>query len=144
VIITCQEWQILTLEEKVWMDRQIISPVALPVANPTYSQAVRSAGLIFVAGQIGMSPATGKLVSDEIAEQTRQALENTRVILEAAGSSLEKVVLSNLFLTDFRQLQRVNAVYAEYFPKDGPAKMACGVTELYGGARFEIQVIAVA
>ena len=126
------------------MDREIISPAALPVANPTYSQAIRSAGFIFVAGQIGISPTTGKLVSDDIGEQTRQALDNTQLILEAAGSSLEKVVLSNLFLTDFGQLQRVNAVYAEYFPKNGPAKMACGVTELYGGAKIEFQVIAVA
>lgn len=141
----CQESEIQNFcEVKLRMDRQIINPSALPVANTTYSQAVRSAGLVFVAGQIGISPITRKLVSDEIGEQTRQALENTKLILEESGSSLEKVVMSNVFVTDFAQLQRVNAVYAEYFPNNGPAKMACGVTELYGGAKVEIQVIAVA
>jgi 2-iminobutanoate/2-iminopropanoate deaminase len=65
-------------------------------------------------------------------------------VLEAAGSSLAKVVSSSLFLTEFDQLARVNAVYAKYFPQDGPAKVACGVTALYGGAKFEIQVIALA
>jgi 2-iminobutanoate/2-iminopropanoate deaminase len=124
------------------MDRVVINPDALPAANPTYSQAIQSAGLVFVAGQIGISPATRKLVSDDTADQARQALENTRLILEAAGSSLEKVLLSNVFLTEFGDLQRVNAVYAEYFPQKGPAKMACGVTALYGGAKVEIQVIA--
>ena len=99
---------------------------------------------IFVAGQIGTVPSTGKLVSDDIAEQARQALDNTATILEAAGSSLSKVVSSSLFLTEFDKLSRVNAVYSKYFPQDGPAKFACGVTTLYDGAKFEIQVIALA
>jgi 2-iminobutanoate/2-iminopropanoate deaminase len=97
-----------------------------------------------VAGQIGTVPNTGKLVSDDIAEQARQALQNTATVLEAAGSSLSKVVTSSLFLTEFDQLSRVNAVYSKYFPKEGPAKFACGVAALYGGAKFEIQVVALA
>ena len=126
------------------LPRDIINPPGLPAENPTYSQAIRANGFVFVAGQIGTMPGTGKLVSDDIAEQARQALHNTATILEAAGSSLSKVVSSSLFLTEFDQLSRVNAVYSKYFPQEGPAKFACGVTALYGGAKFEIQVIALA
>jgi 2-iminobutanoate/2-iminopropanoate deaminase len=124
--------------------RETIVPAGLPAVNPTYSQAIRANGFVFVAGQIGIVPNTGKLISDDIADQARQALENLAAILSAAGSSLSKVVFSNIFLTEFDQLSRVNAVYATFFPSNGPAKFGCGVTDLYGGAKFEIQVIALA
>ena len=126
------------------MPRDVINPPGLPAVNATYNQAVRANGFVFVAGQIGIMPGTGKLVSDDIAEQARQALDNTATVLAAAGSTLSKVVSSSLFLTEFEQLSRVNAIYSKYFPQDGPAKFACGVTTLYGGAKFEIQVIALA
>lgn len=126
------------------MTREAINPPDLPAVNTTYSQAIRANGFVYVAGQIGIDPATGSLVSAEIAEQARQAIENTALVLRAAGSSLEKVVSATLYLTEFDQLGKVNAVYAEYFPKAGPAKTACGVNALYGGAKFEIQSIAVA
>ena len=126
------------------MTREVINPPELPAVNHTYSQAIRANGLVYVAGQIGIDPATGSLISAEIAEQARQAIENTATVLRAAGSSLEKVVSTTLYLTEFDQLGKVNAVYAKYFPKGGPAKLACGVTALYGGAKFEIQAIAVA
>ena len=125
------------------MNREVINPRELPALNPTYSQAIKAAGLVFVAGQIGINPATGQLISSDIADQARQAIENTATILKAAGSSLGSVVSTTLYLTQFDQLTRVNAVYAEYFPQAGPAKLACGVSALYGGARFEIQAIAV-
>jgi 2-iminobutanoate/2-iminopropanoate deaminase len=125
------------------MNREVINPPELPAVNATYSQAIKANGLVFVAGQIGIEPATGKLVSSDIAEQARQAIENTATILKAAGSSLEKVVSTTLYLTEFEQLGKVNTVYAEYFPQAGPAKLACGVSALYGGAKFEIQAIAV-
>jgi 2-iminobutanoate/2-iminopropanoate deaminase len=125
------------------MNREVINPKELPALNPTYSQAIRAAGLVFVAGQIGINPSTGQLISSDIADQARQAIENTATILKAAGSSLGNVVSTTLYLTQFDQLGRVNAVYAEYFPRAGPAKLACEVSALYGGARFEIQAIAV-
>jgi 2-iminobutanoate/2-iminopropanoate deaminase len=125
------------------MNREVINPQELPSVNPTYSQAIKANGLVFVAGQIGIDPATGKLISSDIAEQACQAIENTATILKAAGSSLENVVSTTLYLTEFEQLGKVNAVYAKYFPQAGPAKLSCGVSALYGGAKFEIQAIAV-
>lgn len=83
------------------------------------------------------------MADDDIATQARQALDNTAAILEAAGSSMEKVVSTTLFLTEFDELPKVNQIYARYFPVNGPAKTSCGVTQLYGGAKFEIQVIAI-
>ncbi len=126
------------------MDREVINPPGLPAANSTYSQAIRANGFVFVAGQIGTNSATGKLVSSDIADQTRQALDNTAAILEAAGSSMTKVVSVSVYLTEFGELSRVNAVYSQYFAEQGPAKMSCGVTSLYGGAKVELMVVALA
>lgn len=125
------------------MNREVINPPELPAVNATYSQATKANGLVFVAGQIGIDPATGKLISSDIAEQARQAIENTATILKTAGSSLENVVSTTLYLTDFEQLGTVNTIYAEYFSQAGPAKLSCGVSALYGGAKFEIQAIAI-
>jgi 2-iminobutanoate/2-iminopropanoate deaminase len=122
--------------------RNVIQPADMPSANSTYSQAIQTTGFIFVSGQIGTDPKTSRLADDDIAVQARQALDNTAAILKAAGSSMEKVVSATLYLTEFDQLTRVNQVYAQYFPKNGPAKTSCGVSQLYGGAKFEIQVIA--
>jgi reactive intermediate/imine deaminase len=129
--------------------RTIIQVSELPAVNPTYSQAIQAGGFVFVSGQTGVSPGTGRLVSDDIAEQARQAIENTASILRSAGSSLEKVVSANIYLTDYGALSQVNQVYGEYFSGGGaarvpPAKMSCGVTALHGGAKFEIQVVALA
>jgi 2-iminobutanoate/2-iminopropanoate deaminase len=122
--------------------RNVIQPADMPTANPTYSQAIRAGGFVFVSGQIGIDPATGRLVDDDISVQARQALDNTAAILKAAGSSMDQVVSATLYLTEFDELPRVNQVYAQYYPKNGPAKTSCGVIRLYGGAKFEIQVIA--
>jgi 2-iminobutanoate/2-iminopropanoate deaminase len=124
--------------------RVSINPDGFPAVNSTYSQAIQAGGFVFVSGQTGINPAIGHLVSDDIAEQAAQALENLAAILRAADSSLEKVVSVNIYLTEYDALSRVNLVYGAYFREQGPAKMSAGVTELYGGAKFEIQVIALA
>jgi len=124
--------------------RETIQTPEVPTANATYSQAIRAGGFLFVSGQTGVNPQTGGLASDHVAEQARQALENIAAILRTAGSSLANVVSVNLYLTDYGALSLVNQVYSEYFPAPGPAKMSCGVSQLYGGAKVEIQVIALA
>jgi 2-iminobutanoate/2-iminopropanoate deaminase len=124
--------------------RVAINPPGLPAVISTYSQAIQAGGFVFVSGQTGINPSTGLLVSDDIAEQAAQAMENLAAILRAAGSSLEKVVSVNIYLTEYNALSRVNLVYGAYFLENLPVKMSCGVTELYGGAKFEIQVIALA
>jgi 2-iminobutanoate/2-iminopropanoate deaminase len=93
------------------MTRIAIRPPELPAANSTYSPAIQAGGLVFVSGQVGVNPETGRLVSDDIAEQAKQAMENLVAILRAAGSSLDKVVSTNLYLTEYGDLARVNQVW---------------------------------
>lgn len=124
--------------------RTVIQPAELPPANSTYSQAIQAGGFIFISGQVGVNPQTGRLAGEDIVEQAKQAMENLAAILRAAGSSLDKVVSVNIYLTEYDELARVNQVYRRYFPRNGPSKTSCGVTTLYGGAKFEIQATALA
>ena len=87
------------------MSQKVVNPPKLPAVNPTYSQAIIANGFIFVAGQIGIDPATGKVVSDDIAEQTRQVLDNIVTILKAAHSTLDRVVSTSLFFNRIRPIR---------------------------------------
>jgi len=98
--------------------------------------------LIFTAGQLGLVPETRQLAGSDIESQTRQALENLRAILEAAGSCLRHVVKTTVFLTDLSEWPRMNAIYAEFFPDRPPARSAVGVAALPMGARVEIEAVA--
>lgn len=124
------------------MDRTPISTSAAPAAVGPYSQGVRAGDLVFTAGQIPVDPATGKLVEGPIEVQTRRALDNVRAVLETAGSSLERAVKLTVFMTDLGDFKRMNAVYAEYFPADPPARSAFQVAALPLGAAIEIEAIA--
>jgi 2-iminobutanoate/2-iminopropanoate deaminase len=124
------------------MTRDIIATDNAPGAVGPYSQAIRTDRLIFTAGQIPLDPATGKLVGGPIEDQTRRVLENVKAVLEAAGSGLDQVVKSTVFLTDFSDFQRMNAVYAEFFPDKPPARSAVQVAALPLGASVEIETIA--
>jgi 2-iminobutanoate/2-iminopropanoate deaminase len=115
---------------------------ALPPANSTFSQATILGNLVFVSGQLGIDPSTGQLAGEDMASQTRQALENIRTILEHCGSSLQHVARCNLYLADYNRLAEANAVYAEYFSNHKPAKTGVGVSQLWAGALIEIEVIA--
>lgn len=109
-----------------------------------YSQAIRANGLIFVAGEKGLDPATGKIVEGGIGAETRQTLENIRKILEAAGSSLSRAVATTVYLTNIDDFAEMNTVYAEYFVSNPPGRTTVGVAALPAGAAVEITVTALA
>ena len=123
------------------MKREIVSTDKAPAAVGPYSQAVRVGDLVFTAGRVALDPATGKLVEGGIEEQTRQVLQNLAAVLEAAGSSLDRVVKTTVFLKDMSDFAAMNAVYAEFFPTDPPARSTVEVSALALGALVEIEAI---
>lgn len=122
--------------------KEVVVSDKAPKALGPYSAANRFGDLIYTAGQIGLDPATGKLVEGGIEEQTRQALVNLKNILEAAGSSLDNVLKTTVFLQDINEFGRMNAVYAEFFTQDFPARSAFQVGALPAGAAVEIEAVA--
>ena len=122
--------------------KEVIRTSQAPAAIGPYSQAIRANGMLFCAGQVPLDPATGQMVEGGITEQTRRVLENVRGVLEAGGSSFDKVVKSTVFLTTMDDFAAMNEVYAEYFTSDAPARSTVAVAQLPRGARVEIEVIA--
>lgn len=114
-----------------------------PAAIGPYSVAVSTGSLVFVSGQLGLDNATGSLVAGGIQAQTRKALENMKAILESAGLSMENVVKTTVFLLDMGQFSDMNAVYAEFFTSDFPARSAIQVAGLPKNGIVEIEAIAV-
>jgi len=126
------------------VERRIIQTPNAPAAVGPYSQAVRVGDWIFTAGQLGLVPGTKEFAGPDVESQTRQALENIRAILEAAGSCLRHVVKTTVFLQDLGEFGRMNGVYAEFFSEDPPARSTVQVAALPMGARVEIEAVAVA
>ncbi len=126
------------------MDIQIIHSDRAPKAIGPYSQAIRVGEMIFSAGQVGLDPANGNLVGGGIEAETRRALQNLSAVLEATGSSLACVVKTTVFLADMNEFQKMNAVYAEFFPANPPARSTVQVARLPKDAHVEIEVIALA
>ncbi len=124
------------------MTRNIIATTNAPGAVGPYSQAIRTDHLVFTAGQVPLDPATGTLVTGPIEDQTRRVLENVKAVLEAAGTSLDRVVKMTVLMTDLGDFKRMNAVYAEFFPDAPPARSAVQVGALPLGADIEIEAIA--
>jgi len=124
--------------------KQIIATEHAPRAIGPYSQAVRVDRLIFTAGQIGLDPATGEMVAGGVEAQTRQVLGNLKRVLEAAGSGLEAVIKTTVFLQDMGDFAAMNAVYAEFFPAEPPARSTVAVAGLPKGALVEIEAVALA
>lgn len=120
----------------------LIAPKA-PKAIGPYSVAIETNGMVFCAGQTGIDPATGELVSPDLEAQTRQALINLKYVLEAAGTNLDKVVKTTVFLRDMADFPKMNAIYADFFPADPPARSTIAVAGLPKGAVVEIEAIAV-
>ncbi len=123
--------------------KQIVNTEKAPLPIGPYNQAVALNGLLFVSGQIAIDPASGQLVLDNIEAETHQVLKNLQAILEAAGSSLQKVLKSTVFVKDMELFGRINAVYGEYFqPEFAPARELVQVTALPKYVNIEISVIA--
>lgn len=125
------------------MAKLIVSTGGAPEAIGPYSQGVRAGQFVFTAGQVGLDPATGTMVSGDVAAQTRRALQNIQAILEAGGSSLGAVVRTTVYLVDMDEFAAMNGAYAEYFPQNRPARATVQVTRLPAAARVEIDAIAV-
>ncbi len=123
------------------MPKTVIRTASAPAAIGPYSQATAAGGLLFASGQIAINPKTGELTGD-VRAQARQALENLRAVLEAGGSSLDRVLKVTCFLADMADFGAVNEVYAEYFSKEPPARSAVAVAALPKGAKVEIEAIA--
>lgn len=121
---------------------QIIHTDNAPAAIGPYSQAVKAGNLLFVSGQLPIDPATGAFAGEDIASQTRQSLTNVRAILEAAGYACADVVKTTVLLADIADFGAMNAVYAEFFTANCPARAAFAVKDLPKGALVEIEVIA--
>ena len=125
------------------MSRRTIKTHRAP-QSPVYSQAVAAAGLVFVSGQGPFDPATGKVIGATIQEQTRQCLTNVKTILEAAGSSLDKVVSATFILRDPEDFAGMNEEWARWFPTDPPARQGAKLPLDMPGLRISIAVIALA
>ena len=113
-----------------------------PAAIGPYSQAIKAGGLIYVSGQLPIDPATGEFPGNCIACQTRQSLTNIKNILEAAGSSMDKVVKTTVLLADIADFAGMNEVYAEFFREPYPARAAFQAAAIPKGALVEIEVVA--
>lgn len=121
---------------------QIIHTNNAPAAIGPYSQAVKAGNLLFVSGQLPIDPATGAFAGEDIAAQTRQSLTNIQAILEEAGYTLADVVKATVLLADMADFAAMNAVYAQFFTANCPARAAFAVKELPRCAKVEIEVIA--
>ena len=124
------------------MIRETVSTGKAPKAIGPYEQAIKAGQLIYTAGQIPIDPQTGNLVAGGIVEQTRQVLENLKAVLEAAGSSLDKVIKATVFLKNMADFAALNEVYGEYLGKAKPARSTVAVAELPRGALVEIDFVA--
>ena len=122
--------------------KQIIKTERAPQAIGPYSQAVRAGSLVFASGQIPIDPQTGEFVAGGISEQTEQVLRNLSAVLEAAGTSLDHVVKTTVFLADMNDFAAMNEVYGRYFKVNAPARATVQAARLPRDARVEIEVIA--
>jgi 2-iminobutanoate/2-iminopropanoate deaminase len=124
------------------MQKQVIKTDKVPPARVPLSQAVKVGDWVFASGQLGNDPRTGKLAAGGIQAETRQVCENLKAVLEAGGSSLERVVQVTIYMKDLGELMAMNEVFSQYFPKDPPARTTFECSRLVADARVEIEAIA--
>lgn len=125
------------------MPRETVKSDGAPGAIGPYSQAIKANGFVFVSGQIALDPRTGQMVGQDIKTQTRRALDNIRAVLEAAGSSLDRVVKCTIFLKDMNDFGPMNEEYGSYFMELPPARSTVQVAKLPRDALVEIEAIAI-
>jgi 2-iminobutanoate/2-iminopropanoate deaminase len=124
--------------------REVIATNDGPKAIGPYSQAIKANGLVFLSGQIALDPATQQLISGDVAAQTERVLQNLAGILTAAGSSLQQVVKTTVFLKNMSDFAAMNEVYGRYFTEAPPARSTVEVARLPKDVLVEIDVIALA
>ena len=122
--------------------RERIQTENAPAAIGPYSQAIKAGGFVFVSGQVAIDPQTGQFVAGGITEQTARVLKNLQAVLEAAGSSLDQVVKTTVFLADMKEFSAMNEVYATFFPDPPPARATVAAAGLPRDARVEIEAVA--
>jgi len=125
-------------------DKKIIKTDLAPKAIGPYSPGVKTDCFVFTAGQLGIIPETGNIIEGGIENETRQALNNIQQILVAAGSSLSKVVKTTVYMRDLSEFSAMNAIYAEFFPENPPARTTVQASALPKDAAIEIEAIALA
>ena len=124
--------------------REVIATEQAPQAIGPYSQAIRAEGLIFTSGQIAIDPATAQIIGGDVSAQTDRVLKNLAAILQASGSSLEKVLRCTVFLKNMGDFAAMNEVYGRYFKQSPPARSTVEVARLPKDVLIEIDVIALA
>ncbi|MDP2982098.1 MAG: RidA family protein [Candidatus Latescibacter sp.] len=124
------------------MPRKTVRTDKAPSPVGPYSQAIVSGGFVFCSGQIAIDPETGLLIDQDIESETTRVMVNLKAVLECAGSALEKVVKTTIFLCDLKDFTRMNEVYGSFFEGDPPARSAVQVAALPRGVRVEIECIA--
>jgi 2-iminobutanoate/2-iminopropanoate deaminase len=126
------------------VEKKVIQTNKAPKAVGPYSQAIQAGNFLFLSGQIPLDPRTGELVKGDIGRQTRQVLENIKGVLESQELGMENVVKVTIFLKDIENFNRMNEVYASYFPAPAPARSTVEVAGLPRNAEIEIEAIALA
>ena len=125
------------------MRKHVVHTPRVPPARVPLSQAIKVGDWIFASGQLGLDVTTGKLAPGGIAAETRQVCENLKAVLEAAGSSLANIVKVTIYMVDLGELMEMNEVFSRYFPLDPPARTTFQCVALVGGARVEIEAVAI-
>ncbi len=125
------------------MNINVVSTEKAPAAIGPYSQALIAGSFIYTSGQIPINPKTGEIINGDIAQQTKQVMENLKAVLEAAGSDLGSVIKTTVFIKNMNDFQTVNSIYNEYFKKPFPARSCVEVARLPKDVGIEIEVIAV-
>jgi 2-iminobutanoate/2-iminopropanoate deaminase len=123
---------------------QIVETSRAPAALGPYSQAIRAGGFVWCSGQIAIDPAVNAVTAETVEDQTRQVIANLKNVLEAAGSGLDKVVKTTVFISDMNDFAKVNAVYAELFGETRPARSCVQAARLPKDVKVEIEAVAVA